>query len=611
MKKLLTYTFLLFLTSGQALMGQFSPGELTRAHADLEGMDNCTKCHDLGNAVSSQKCLECHSEIQSLISANRGYHAAPQVRNQECIACHSEHHGRNFDMVRFDQDNFDHALTGYELEGQHEVIDCRACHKPDYIADADIRKLEGTFLGMGQECLSCHADYHQGTLSNDCATCHNIEAFRPAPRFDHDETDYPLRGAHVEVDCKECHAETTRNGESFQEFSGIDFASCVDCHEDAHRSQLVGACTQCHNETSFSTFLGQRNFNHNLTPFTLKGKHRSTNCYECHDRTSNPLRVFQDQKGVAENDCVSCHQDVHEGKFGSECVQCHQESGWNAMKDMAFFDHSVTDYPLEGQHVSVDCRECHEGSFMEPIDFANCNHCHEDYHQGEFAAASGISPDCIECHSLAQGFDYSLYTLEQHQETVFPLEGAHIATPCFACHVDEKEDRWSFRNIGSECVDCHQNIHEGFIADRWYSEESCVACHVSDAWTAVNFDHSQTDFVLDGAHLETECRACHFEMSADQQSYVQIFEGLGHDCVSCHENVHGDEFAVDGVTDCVRCHVTASWFPEKFDHNLTAFPLDGRHAEVDCRACHEVDQADGSKTIVYKIQKFECIDCHQ
>ena len=97
----------------------------------------------------------------------------------------------------------------------------------------------------------------------------------------------------------------------------------------------------------------------------------------------------------------------------------------------------------------------------------------------------------------------------------------------------------------------------------------------------------------------------------DPAAYVQIFKGLESECVSCHENVHGEEFAVNGVTDCTRCHVTASWMPEKFDHNLTAFPLEGRHAEIDCRACHEVALEDGTVSLLYKLEKFECADCHQ
>ena len=152
--------------------------------------------------------LICHTEIKSLMDLDRGYHASIEVRIEDCATCHSDHHGRSFDMARFDEENFDHDLAGYPLEGKHKIIDCRDCHKADFIDDDEIRKREETFLGLDTECISCHDDYHQGTLSNDCASCHDIEAFRPAPYFDHDETDYALLGQHRTVDCIECHQLT-------------------------------------------------------------------------------------------------------------------------------------------------------------------------------------------------------------------------------------------------------------------------------------------------------------------------------------------------------------------------------------------------------------------
>ena len=52
------------------IIAQISPGKLTDAHAHLEGMGNCTQCHDLGNKVPDQKCLACHTEIDQLINQN-------------------------------------------------------------------------------------------------------------------------------------------------------------------------------------------------------------------------------------------------------------------------------------------------------------------------------------------------------------------------------------------------------------------------------------------------------------------------------------------------------------------------------------------------------------
>lgn len=609
MKRHIFHTIFVMLLAVFTGYGQISPGDLSSSHADLEGMSNCTLCHDIGKKVSNQKCLDCHKEIQSLLNQDRGYHANVTVERKDCFECHSDHHGRKFDMVRFDEKNLDHDLTGYQLEGKHDIIDCRECHVSENISDPEIRRRKDTFLGLDQECLSCHDDFHQQTLSSDCMTCHSMDGFVPASKFDHNESEYPLKGKHVEVDCKECHKETTRNGKDFQEFSDLSFADCSSCHTDPHNKQLQGTCTQCHVESSFTDFRGKGNFNHNTTQFKLKDAHKSVDCFSCHDRTNNPMAVFQDNLKVEETDCIACHEDKHEGKYGTDCAKCHNESSFLALNNMDFFDHAITDYPLEGKHVGIQCAECHIDRFSTPIDFTECKNCHEDYHNGEFIE-NNFSPDCAECHSLEFGFDYSLYTVEKHQTNEFPLEGAHVATPCFACHISEDDERWTFANIGENCVDCHTDIHESFISEKYYPNNSCLACHSNEAWNQVSFDHDLTEWPLEGKHTEVSCKECHFDISENNSIISQNFVNLGTDCASCHENIHEDAFAENGVTDCNRCHVTESWFPKKFDHNKTAFRLEGAHAEVSCSACHEVDSGNGEKEILYKLNKLECVDCH-
>jgi len=511
--------------------GQISPGDLSTAHAKFEGMSNCTQCHDLGKKVSSIKCLECHKEIQSLVSQKKGYHSSASVTNKDCFACHSEHHGRNFDMVRFNEKQFNHDLTGYKLEGKHAVIECRDCHRPDYIQNAELRKNKNTFLGLKQECLSCHEDFHQKTLSTNCVACHDMKAFRPASKFDHNLAKFKLTGKHTEVDCKECHKVSTKNGREFQAFTNIPHNDCVACHKDPHNNRFEGKCTQCHTDRSFSEFIGRNRFDHNTTDFTLNGKHKTVDCFKCHKNTTEAAMVFSFTPKVSETQCASCHKDVHKGKLGNNCAKCHAETSFIALKSetKATFDHDATDYPLEGKHVVVDCKKCHKGRYTEAINFSACKNCHADYHKAEFAR-NGTSPDCVECHTVQEKFNYSLYSLDQHQATKFPLAGAHSATPCFSCHVSE--DRWSFKNKSSSCS-------------------------------------------------------------------------------QCHKNVHGDRFAVKGITDCERCHDSDSWFPSKFDHNLTAFPLDGRHADVECRLCHKPVEKEGKIFVQYTIAKHQCIDCHQ
>ncbi len=41
-----------------------------------------------------------------------------------------------------------------------------------------------------------------------------------------------------------------------------------------------------------------------------------------------------------------------------------------------------------------------------------------------------------------------------------------------------------------------------------------------------------------------------------------------------------------GETRCDACHSASGWKPVTFDHSKTGFPLDGRHRDASCRACH-------------------------
>ena len=613
MRRFSKYIVLLFLLNAFYNYGQISPGDLTNAHAEFEGMSNCTLCHDLGNKVSNNLCLDCHKDIQALIKQDRGYHVSADVNNKDCFQCHNEHHGRKFEMIRFDEEKFEHDLTGYKLEGKHAETDCKKCHTSDFIADKDIKKRPNTFIGLETKCITCHDDYHQETLSsNDCASCHDTKKFSPAINFDHDKADFKLIGKHETVDCKKCHEVVKKNGKDFQNFNDLSFKDCKSCHNTPHNENIKGSCKQCHTETKpFKSFNIKQNFNHNLTNFTLNGKHKDVDCFSCHAKNHDPKLVFQDRIGIDEVSCVQCHDDKHKGKLGTDCVSCHNETGFISSKTLENFDHKLTDFPLKGMHQKVDCAKCHtSGKFTDAIDFSACKNCHDDYHQGEFKK-DNISPDCKTCHSLNNGFDNTLFTSEEHQKLEFPLEGAHAATPCFACHISEKEERWTFKDIGSNCVDCHQDLHKDVIDAKYYPEKKCETCHANETWADVSFDHKLTNWPLEGKHLEVDCRSCHIKDNTVENPFNQKFANLNNDCSTCHLDNHNNQFADNGVTDCKKCHVFDSWIPEKFDHNTTDFRLEGRHAEIECSACH-IAATDTKRTNYnYKIIKHQCIDCHR
>jgi len=527
-KKVIYYFYLLCICLyTQISYGQISPGELSNAHQHLDGLDNCTQCHVLNKKETTSKCLACHVEINNLIKEKKGYHASSEVNNVKCAKCHGEHFGENFEVIHFDKEKFNHELAGYKLQGKHAELDCNKCHKEELIINQISQKKQGTYLGLGKECTSCHQDYHQNTLSSSCISCHDQNNFRPAPGFNHSDSNYPLLGKHQEVDCVKCHKISTKNGKEYQQFVGVKFSNCTSCHTDIHNNKFGNDCRKCHDEYSFTNVRGLENFNHDLTDFALKGK-----------------------------------------------------------------------------HVAVDCRACHKTSLTQPLEHNKCNNCHSDYHRNQFVK-NGIKPDCAQCHSVS-GFSGSSYTLEDHNKSDFPLEGAHMATPCFSCH--KKTDQWNFYFRNNSCTECHSNIHKNYLPVKYLSSGNCKNCHSTNEWNDINFDHNQTKYALQGKHLEVECKKCHFSYS--DEKLVQKFTAINTSCENCHKDIHYGQFNKNGKNDCERCHVFSNWNPEKFNHDDARFALDGKHVNVECIACHRQTNYISNNYIIYKINDISCASCH-
>jgi len=520
------FLVLFFLTLH--LHAQISPGDLSEPHAHLKGLSNCTKCHTLGEKVSNEKCLDCHLEIGIRISENRGYHASGEIKGKKCVECHSDHHGSSFKMIRFDTDRFDHSKAGYNLLGSHANAKCSSCHKTENVADPKLKLKTSTYLGLDQKCLSCHKDSHQGTLSTDCATCHDFKAFKPASKYDHRTARFTLRGKHSEVDCKLCHKVSVQNGSEFQQFRGLSFSNCT-----------------------------------------------------------------------------SCHKDVHNNKFGQSCTKCHSEASFRQVKGMSNFNHSRTSYPLEGKHRMVACATCHKGGYTRELKHNKCSDCHTDYHKKQFAV-QGRSPDCVECHSI-QGFERSSYTIERHNESPFQLTGAHLATPCFECH--KKNDQWSFREIGTTCIDCHKSNHESSLDVKYDPEPRCLSCHNPKRWSEIAFDHTKTGYALEGAHLRQTCRSCHFK-NEEEGVLPQQFKLLSSGCTECHKDAHQNQFEHTIGEGCLKCHDFYDWSAGLFNHDQTAFPLDGKHKDVACIKCHPRVLTAPQPYTQYKLKSFSCESCH-
>jgi len=615
----------LVAAAGPARAQLLSPGPLTSAHARLEGIRNCDNCHQLRQrGIDPSKCLSCHTPIRDRIARRTGLHARVA---RDCATCHRDHAGRNFDPVRFDPRSFDHSRTGFALVGQHRRTGCRNCHRPDLIADAAVRRfvspaghLDDTFLGLPQACGSCHRtdSPHGGAFQGrDCDACHSPEGWEGAEAtFNHAATGFALTGPHARVACTNCHGEGGR-------FTGLS-SSCRTCHADdsPHGTQFRGRdCDACHAPAAWS---GAPRFEHSRTDFPLVGAHAHVTCASCHPG-SGARRQFE---GVAHGTCATCHDDPHDGSFGGDCQTCHTPTGWGQMArtfDASRINHEeLTGFALVGAHGSLDCASCHgdpsrprdgiamtfvrtDGAFPAPA-HETCQSCHADPHDGIFSDNPGGS-ECASCHGQ-ETFTVSAFDLTRHQaETRFPLTGAHVATPCTACHRSRDDGPPDFAP-STACATCHTdgNPHGDTFAEA-DGTTNCGTCHATEGWAGGLFDHSTTRFPLTGAHTAVDCEGCHARETGPDGRPVRRFAGLDTACATCHADTspHRDQF--DGRA-CDTCHDTAAFTLAGFDHTRTRFPLDGAHAAVACASCHRTEEDAAGSFVRFRPLGTACADCH-
>ena len=306
-----------FLLALIALVGtvsasaQISPGPLAKAHRDLNGPQNCIKCHAVSTRSANFRCVECHKEIAAELQSRKGLHATyPQDGGPgaACAKCHSDHNGENFNLVHWNptQGNFDHTKTGYTLDGKHATLECRTCHTLKHIPVANrpalsTKDLNHTYMGLGTGCLDCHEDKHQGRFGANCTQCHTTSSWKGAKlderNFDHSKTRFKLTGAHLNVECKKCH---TAGQDGQPKYAGIAFDTCAACHTDPHKGEFKQDCGSCHSTATWKKSTFTTTFDHSKTKYPLLGKHLEVACDSCHTKGDFKAPIAHDQ-------CSDCH----------------------------------------------------------------------------------------------------------------------------------------------------------------------------------------------------------------------------------------------------------------------------------------------------------------
>jgi hypothetical protein len=213
------------------------------------------------------------------------------------------------------------------------------------------------------------------------------------------------------------------------------------------------------------------------------------------------------------------------------------------------------------------------------------------------------------------------FTLSRHNQTRFPLEGGHLAVACVDCHRKQPDlqNAAAYKFADLTCTGCHLDPHQpkvrgmdARLASSVPAKAPCETCHSTATWRQLSaFDHSKTRFALTGAHRGAACDQCH-RSTALSGTHNVVFQGAPLVCASCHEDVHAGQFAaLAGNSGCETCHDNINWKAGKFDHQRTAFSLEGAHERVPCKDCHSVrKELDGRTVVLYKPTPKDCASCH-
>ena len=548
---------------------------------------SCVDCHlsesNLRFDRIGNDCINCH--LTDYLSTETPNHAAADF-STNCIDCHDPLTGGwNTDIIEHDF---------FPLTLGHDIQNCTQCH------------LTTNYSDISPDCVSCHQTDFNNTenpnhqtagISTDCMSCHTIDPdWMPASFQEHDDLYFPIySGEHQGewMECVDCHLTPS----DYTEFT------CIACHtkpETDHSHEGIGgylyedhACLACHPDGDAGMAM-----DHDTNFFPIySGSHEGEwmECMDCHTNPGN----------YADFTCINCHENPetdgeHTGVPGyfyesNACYACHPTGDSDFM-----FDHDATNFPLTGEHIGVDCIECHADGFEGTS--TECANCHTtDYNNAANPnhLALGFPTDCAACHTTEPEWMPASFDIH---DNYYALTGEHgaIAHDCAACH-----DIENYSDVPNTCVACHQADYDAAMSPNHTDlnlPTDCAACHTTDAdWTPANFDIHDDYYPLVGAHatIANDCAMCH---------NVNDYSDVPNTCIGCHQTDYNNATPNHSgfPTDCLQCHNETAWTPSTFNHDDMHFPIySGKHQGEwgnNCASCH-MNAND------YSV--FSCIDCHE
>jgi hypothetical protein len=559
---------------------------LTNGHANVP----CASCHINNNytlTIAPTDCGNsgCHlAKWQQTTNPAHPTAGAPFAA-ANCSTCHN--------TISWTTAIFDHSTTGFLLTNGHANVPCASCHvNNNYTLTMGPNDCgnSGCHLTRWQQTTTpVHSTSGPAFAPTNCATCHTTKGWDSAS-FDHSTTGFALTGTHASplpTPCASCHISNNYM---------LSSADCMLCHQSAWNSTpsfggnvpdhikagfptTAAACAQCHIITKWA----DGKFDHTAFGFPLTNSHalvanggKVPSCASCHLSNNYSLTIAPMDCGNTQchlTDWNKTNNPTHPSAgtafAAANCSTCHNTITWNT----AIFDHSTTGWALTGSHQLapagkvVACTDsfCHVGNNYR-LPKEDCSVCHQaawlstqtlggqvpDHLKSGFPASQ-----CSMCHDTLLWADGKF----DHSTTGWPLQGAHVTTPCSSCHMGANP--FGLTSATTDCYGCHQAA--------WLSTQTlggavpnhvaalypttCLTCHttwVTTRWLGATFNH--TWFRI--PHNGSVCSDCHL-VSTDYAKFS---------CIDCHtranahkkgstdQNHQGVGGYVYGATTCYDCH---------------------------------------------------------